>query len=179
MVSLGSICREAGGESGSGGHSSNAPTHLFLVSEAVSNVFWRLSSSSRRVVERVSAGVGRAEDMGFVMPQVFSVVSIAKLGSLCDLCDLCDLYDLCDVVYGRWLPVAGCSSLAGSLMKERAGGGVRGIGVLYRRRVHGRGIGWTKAKQKLGASLCGCDNGDRARIIMRVGPGPRPREWNS
>lgn len=58
-------------------------TYLFLVSEAVSNVFWRLSSSRSSVVEWVSAAVGRAEDMGFVMPQVFSALSIEDVVLWC------------------------------------------------------------------------------------------------
>lgn len=57
--------------------------YLFLVSEAVSNVPWRLSSSSSSVVEWVSVGVGRAEDMGFVMPQVFSALSIEDAVPCC------------------------------------------------------------------------------------------------
>lgn len=52
--------------------------HLFLVSEADSNVFWRLNSSINKFVDSVSAVVGRAEDMGCEVPHILPVVSIGE-----------------------------------------------------------------------------------------------------
>lgn len=54
------------------------PAYLFLVSAADSKVFCRRSSSKRRCVDCVSAGVGRATEIGGVMPQVCSEFAIVS-----------------------------------------------------------------------------------------------------